>query len=136
MGVSVRVGPVSDELGAPSFVHAFFSTICAYCEAGAWGSKYPALMGPLYKGQIDYVRAKVALEELRAARQELSKVVPAHVVWDLQDRSAQPPWGDRIAATITNLGNYFITSEGRDIFEVLDEALTAAVAERETLFVE
>ena len=33
---------------------------------------------------------------------------------------------DDIAAEVTDLGNYFVSSAGRDVFEVLEGALAAA----------
>jgi 2,3-bisphosphoglycerate-dependent phosphoglycerate mutase len=44
-------------------------------------------------------------------------------VWDVEDRSKRPPWGDDISPDITSLANYFVTDDGRDLFEVFDEAV-------------
>ncbi|WP_426247231.1 Imm70 family immunity protein [Nocardioides sp. LHG3406-4] len=33
------------------------------------------------------------------------------------------PWGDEIAVTITDLANYFVTPDGRQLVDVLDTAL-------------
>lgn len=41
MTVGMTVGSITDELGAPSFVHAFFSTISAHCEPTGRGSLFP-----------------------------------------------------------------------------------------------
>ena len=131
MAVGIRVGQIVDEIGAPSFVHAFFSTICVHCDAGQWGSRFPVLMKQLYDGRVSSERANVALEELREARQLLSRIEPSKVVWDIEDRTARPPWGDHISDSITSLGNYFVSSTGRDVFELLEGALAAAVAGRE-----
>ena len=131
MAVGITVGSITDEIGAPSFVHAFFSTISAYCEPNGWGSHYPHLMNELYQGCLPHEHANVALAELMLAKLQLEKLPPSQVVWDIEDRKAQPPWGTNIAATITNLSNYFVSSTGRDVFSLLEEALAAAGEEQQ-----
>ncbi len=126
MAVGVRVGSIIDEIGAPSFVHAFFSTISAHCEPDGWGSRFPHLIKELYQGHLSYTNALSALNELKEARVHLSTLSPSKVVWDIENTQAQPPWGTNIAATISSLGNYFVSSTGRDVFELLQEALQAA----------
>ena len=136
MTVGIRVGSIADEIGAPSFLHAFFSTVSAYCDTSEWGSRFPNLF-KLYEGHLPSRLAPLAVVELRAAREEaLSKLPPSQVVWDIEDRSAMPPWGTDIAPTITSLGNYFVSSTGRDLFELLEEALQAAASESADAFIE
>lgn len=129
MAVGVTVGSITDELGAPSFVHSFFSTISAHCEPTGWGSHFPHLMNELYQGRLPYVNASLALAELRRAKATLSSLPPTAVVWDIENRQSKPPWGDKIAAHITSLGNYFVSSTGRDVFAILEEALAASAEE-------
>jgi len=126
MAVGITVGSITDEIGAPSFVHAFFSTVSAHCEPNGWGSRFPHLMNELYQGRLPHSHAKAALTELIQAKSLLEKISPSQIVWDIEDRKAQPPWGTNIAATITSLGNYFVSSTGRDLFSLLEEALGAA----------
>jgi hypothetical protein len=123
MAVGITVGSITTEIGASSFVHAFFSTISAHCEPDGWGSRFPHLMNELYQGHLPYSHAGEALKELAQAKALLEKLPPSAVVWDIEDRAAQPPWGKNIAATIINLGHYFITSTGRDVFASLEEML-------------
>jgi len=119
MGVGLRVGNSYREIGAASFFHAFFSTVSAHLEPSGWGSRFPSLMRRLYQGQLRATEAAVARSELTTILTELAKYPPAAVVWDIQDRSKRPPWGDDIDSRITNLANYFVTSDGQDLFEVL-----------------
>jgi hypothetical protein len=126
MAVGLRVGQITDELGSADFVHAFFSTISGNCEE-AWGAKYPFLMNHLYLGHLKAQDAGKALAELRDARTILARLPVAKLIWDIEDASAAPPWGDNIAADITALGNYFVTSVGRDMFAVFEEALQEAI---------
>ncbi len=48
---------------------------------------------------------------------------PTESSGDNEDLQAKPPWGTNISPEITDLSNYFVTSDGRDLFEVLSEAL-------------
>ncbi|MGJ7542290.1 Imm70 family immunity protein [Variovorax sp. LT1R16] len=130
MAVGVTVGSITDELGAPSFVHSFFSTISAHCEPTGWGLRFPHLMNELYQGRLAHGNALLALAELQQAKATLSNLPPADVVWDIENRQSKPPWGDNIAPHITSLGNYFVSSTGRDVFQILEEALEASAEER------
>jgi len=60
----------------------------------------------------------------------LSSLPPSAVVWEIENRQSKPPWGNNIAAEITSLGNYFVSSAGRDVFSILEEALAASAAEQ------
>ena len=127
MTVSLTVGNISDELGSASFLHSFFSTICVRCEDDNWGSKFPHLMNDLYQGKLETEQVNGALAELHEVKVLLSKFPPSQVVWDIESRSVAPPWGDDIAPTITDLGNYFVTSTGRDLIDTMAEALEEAI---------
>ena len=126
MGVGIKVGSIIDEIGSSNFVHAFFSTVSAHCEQGGWGTRFPHLMNELYQGCLPAQSAIAALGELREARAVLALHSPSDVVWDIEDETARPPWGDNIAPTITSLANYFVSSSGRDVFDLLEEAIDAS----------
>ena len=130
MAVGVTVGSITDELGAPSFVHSFFSTISAHCEPTGWGRRFPHLMNELYQGRLPHGNALLALAELQQAKATLSNLPPTSVVWDLENRQSKPPWGDNIAPHITSLGNHFMSSTGRDVFRILEGALVASANEQ------
>ncbi|MHB8064561.1 MAG: Imm70 family immunity protein, partial [Ruminiclostridium sp.] len=59
-------------------------------------------------------------------KENLKKFPPSDVIWDIDDMSKNPPWGSNISSDITDLSNYFVTSDGRDlitiIFKVFDES--------------
>jgi hypothetical protein len=44
---------------------------------------------------------------------------PDQIVWNYENLSAQPPWGDKIATRIRDLSNYFVTSGGKDLIDLL-----------------
>jgi hypothetical protein len=80
-------------------------------------------MNGLYAGELDAGRAQEALRELDEIRAGLRRHAPVEVVWDIEDPTKRPPWGDDISGDITDLGNYFVTDDGRDLLDVLAEAL-------------
>lgn len=123
MTVGLSLGTITDEVGTSEFFHAFFSTISGNLEPRGWGSRFPVLMDGLYQGELPQAKAEAALVELRETRQELSGLDPINVIWDIEDRSKQPPWGVNVSKDITHLGNYFVTSTGRDLFEVMFEII-------------
>lgn len=67
------------------------------------------------------------MEELKIIKQELSNLTPDKVIWDIDDLTKLPPWGDNIAETITDLSNYFVTSDGKQLLDVFENALQASI---------
>lgn len=126
MSVGIRVGNITDEIGSPDFFHAFFSTISVNLEPQGWGSKFPILMKYLYQGGLEAALASDAVAEIKQVRNALKNLPPHRVVWDFEDRSKQPPWGENISPEITSLADYFVTSTGRDLISTLVEALEDA----------
>lgn len=124
MAVGIKVGSIIDEIGDGAFLPAFYSTVSGRLER-QWGQRFPSLM-QLYNGSLPSEEASAALTELADISRELSALPPDEVIWDLEDRTKMPPWGSAIAADITNLSNYFVTSTGRDLIGVLREALEAS----------
>lgn len=108
------------------FLHAFFSTVCGRLENGKWGSRFPHLMNELYQGVLPVKHLAAGTEELSQIKQELAQFAPDQVIWDIDDRSLTPPWGDNISDDITDLSNYFVTSEGEDFLSVFAAALDKA----------
>ncbi|MBA2871433.1 hypothetical protein HNQ85_001703 [Anoxybacillus calidus] len=114
------------EVGHPDFLHSFFSTISFHLEEEGWGTKYPLLMNDLYNDKLKWHDVPKARNQLKEIEEQLSKYSPEQVVWDIDDLSKVPPWGDKISSKVTNLANYFATSEGKTFFEVLYNAMDVA----------
>ena len=126
MAVGFRIDFLWYQIGQEDFLHAFFSTICYRLEQGNWGSKYPHLMNKLYQGELAWEDVKSARKELDDVSKCLKKLKPSDVIWDIDDIEKQPPWENKISHDITDMSNYFVTSDGRDliaiIFKVFDDA--------------
>lgn len=95
-------------------------------ENGKWGSRFPTLMNELYQGTLDKDNVETAIVELKKIQLELQAFSPDKVVWDIDDLSKQPPWGKNISNDITNLSNYFVTSDGEDFITIFFNALEKA----------
>ena len=126
MAVGFKVDYYWYQVGTSDFLHAFFSTICFRLENGKWGSVYPKLMKELYQGRLKNQDINEGMEELGRIKKERKKFPPSYVVWDAEDLKLTPPWGNNISSDITDLSNYFVTNDGRDLISVLNEAMEDA----------
>ena len=83
-------------------------------------------MNELHQGTLPAEHLAAGADELAQIKQELAQFSPNQVIWDIDDRSLTPPWGDNISEDITDLRNYFVTSEGEDFLTVFAAALDKA----------
>ena len=121
-----RVGPIAYPVGTGEFLGSFFDTIAVLLEGGSRGSRFPALASLYENGELAPQLAGAARAQLAEAAVALAAFAPAEVVWDIDDPSLKPPWGDTIAPTIRTLAEYHVTSDGRQLIAVLDTALDAS----------
>lgn len=126
MAVGFKVKFYWYQIGHGNFLHSFFSTVAYNLENGNWGRRFPIIMNELYQGKIERENIGKAIEELSIIKKELQKIGPEKVVWDIEDLSKQPPWGSDISKDITDLSNYFVTSDGNDFLTVFSHALEKA----------
>jgi hypothetical protein len=126
MALSAWVGKGRFEIGNAAFLKAWFSTIFTRLETERWGHLYPTIMHEFYGGKLSHSKVTAALWELEDIRAKLAALAPDQVVWDFEDRNAAPPWGSSISPQITSLADYFVTSDGKDLFEVLRAAFSEA----------
>lgn len=127
MGVSLRVGPIAYPIGAGAFLGAFFDTVTGRLEDGVRGRRFPRLSDLYQHGELEIAHLDGATGELSVIREQLSLLPPSAVIWDLDDPAAAPPWGDDIAPRITDLSNYFVTSDGRQLLDVIQAALDTGI---------
>ena len=114
------------QIGTGDFLHSFFSTVAFNLENKKWGSRFPIIMNKLYQGKLEVEDVDKAIEELKVIQKELMAYGPEKVIWDIEDLSKQPPWGKKISKDITDLSNYFVTSDGEDFLSVFFRALEEA----------
>lgn len=126
MAVGFKVKFYWYQIGNGDFLHSFFSTVAYNLEDKKWGSRFPVIMNKLYQGKVNQEDTDKAIEELSIIKKELQAFTPDKVIWDIEDISKQPPWGNNISKDITDLSNYFITSDGGDFISVFFHALKKA----------
>ncbi len=124
------------QIGTGDFLHSFFSTVALRLENGLWGSKYPVIMNELYQGELPANKTDLAIDELIQIKEGLRGLSSEQVVWDIEDLSKLPPWGNKISPDITDLSSYFVTSDGEDFIGVLERALKTAAEEGDALKIE
>lgn len=130
MGVSVWVGDNVYEIGASSFLNSFFSTVYVTLENERWGSRFPIIMRQLYSGKMTHTQSETAINELQSIRALFGERAPGDLVWDFEDREAVPPGEPKVSSDVNSLADAFITSDGRDLFDVLLEAFAEAMHQR------
>ena len=130
MAVGLKIDFLWYSIGHPDFLHSFFSTICVNLENLNWGSKFPILMKELYQGKLKYENIDSAIRELNEIELLFRKLGTDKAVWDIDNLKLTPPWGDNISPDIHNLSEYFWTSDGYNLFEIIREALEEGKKER------
>lgn len=136
MAVGFKVKYYWYQVGHGDFLHSFFSTISYHLEQNGWGTEYPFLLNELYNGKLENKNIDSAINELGAIKKKLQDFSPSQVIWDIDDLSKSPPWGDNISKDITNLSNYFITSEGEDLIDMLMKALEKGQKTNSDVYIE
>ena len=76
-------------------------------------------MNNLYWGDVPLEFVEKGIAELLSIQEEFKNFLPHEIIWDFEDLSLTPPWGTNIASHIIDLSQYFITSSGSDLFEVM-----------------
>ncbi|BAQ08906.1 hypothetical protein OXB_0434 [Bacillus sp. OxB-1] len=136
MAVGFKVKFYWYQVGHGDFLHSFFSTISYHLEQNGWGTEYPFLLNELYNGKLENKNIESAINELEEIRKKLQEFSPSQVIWDIEDLSKQPPWGDNISNDITNLSNYFVTSDGEDLIDILMKALEKGQKTNSDIYIE
>ncbi|MGY3778481.1 immunity 70 family protein [Isobaculum melis] len=123
MTVGIKVDFLWYSIGTGEFFNSFFSTVYVNLENKKWGSRFPLIMKNLYSGTLDIDELNIAKNELSEIKQELFKLAPNKIIWDAKNLQKSPPWGSNISQDIKTLADYFVTSDGENLFSVLDDAL-------------
>ena len=126
MAVGLFIDPVFYKIGSGSFLNSFFSTIYVKLENNNWGSKYPLIMNDLYNGCVNKNNIDEFKEEISRLRLELKQLHPDQIVWNFEDLSEIPPWGSEVSSEITSMENYFVTSEGYNLIDVIEKSIVAS----------
>lgn len=80
----------------------------------------------LYQGKVDVDKLQFVEQELQTIRNELSLLPVNKLIWNIDDLSKMPPWGTNISKDIRNLSDYYVTSDGNNLLDVLFKAINKA----------
>jgi 2,3-bisphosphoglycerate-dependent phosphoglycerate mutase len=130
MTVGFAVDILWYEVGNPEFLNAFFSTVKYHLCTDHVPDKYPHFLNDLYHGKVKWEDALSTVKEVEDIKLGLKEFEPEAVVWDIENLSKLPPWGNDISKDITDLSNYFVTSDGEDLFDSLINALKKSYEEK------
>ncbi len=126
MTVAIKQENVYTEVGPGSILHAFFSTISANHDNGEWGTRYPVIFGQLYEGKLSEANAIEAKKEIVEIIKELKCLPVEKLVWDIENRSATPPFEYDHQCDKSSLYTYFRTVNGRNLSEeILENIITS-----------
>ena len=115
------------ELGYPSIMKALFNSIAHHLEGREWGSKYPVIMNELYYEGIEVEHLEQGLKEIKEIQEKLKDYAPDQIVWNYEDITISPPWGNRISDNITSLSNYFMSTDGNESIDTIIYAIELAL---------
>lgn len=124
--ICLRLGAEAAIVGLEAQFYALMSTVSINLEPRGWGTKYPMLMRRLYPGLLNAADVRAALEELADIDGKLAKLKPAHLVWDITDRVAQPDPA-QVWLGAPCLGDVFRAPNGERMMDVLRMALITAM---------
>lgn len=136
MSLSLWIEEKSYTIGSSSFLKSFFSTIFIRLENKDWGKLFPVIMNEFYMGELNYKRCDMAIEEVLKIREMFKNFSHDQIVWDFEDINAKPPWGNDISNSITSLSNYFWTSDGKDLFDVLLSVFKEAKSKKRKVIIQ
>ena len=136
MAVGFKVKFYWYQIGHGDFLHSFFSNISYHLEQDGWGTEYPLLLVELNNGKLEHKKIDRTINELESIKKKLQNFSPSQVIWDIEDLSKRPPWGDNISKDITNLSNYFVTSDGEDLIDMLMKALNKGLETNSDVYIE
>ncbi len=136
MGVHLSTSNYIYDIGTSDFLTSFFDTIEYRLTKGLFRKKYPIVLNEFYNGHLKYENLEKAEQELKDIQKRLKKFKPSKVIWDKNDLDKKPPWGNKISSDITDLSNYYVTSNGKDLFDVIFKAIEKAKSEKSGITIE
>lgn len=113
-------------IGTGEFFGAFFDTVTCLLENRQRGKNFPTLRSLYFGKLIEKDNLNSLANELTTIQKQLKDYSPKDIVWNMEDRTVAPPWGTDISEEITNLSNYFVTCNGKQLFDVLNKAIVHA----------
>jgi len=125
--VIITIRNISFDVGYVEITKSLFYSIAHHLERRDWGSKYPVIMKELYYDGIEIEHLEQGLKEIKEIKEKLKEYAPEQIVWDYEDLTVTPPWGNNISQDIINLSNYFRTEDGVESIDNIIYTLEMAI---------
>lgn len=116
MNIATKDGSKIINVGTASFLYSFYSTICLKVPTSIDVSEGICF---LQRGRVSAADCAACAKAFERVREVFLKLSPKEVIWNKDNLSQQPPWGNNISPDITSLGNYFVTASGEDLLKAL-----------------
>lgn len=101
------------DVGNSDIWYALYSTACI-----SFGLKKKKIKNAISFMESGKCKANTGYETARQfnlIRDELSRIPPEKLIYDMRDRKKSAPWINKISPAITSCGNLFTTADGKDL---------------------
>lgn len=105
------------EIGTNNYLFCFYSTV--YVNLAKKYKDISLAIEFLRDGECNGCDGYIIARQFNLIRDRLSNLDVSKIVYDMTDPKKKAPWINNISFVVTSCGNFFITSEGKDlIFEI------------------
>lgn len=121
MTIMSEDGKVFVDVGNIEYWNCFYSTIITNLKN--YINDNSLVMSFIKNGSCEHSDCLSIARELNLIKDKLSMLPPDQIVYDYNDLSKEPPWGSSISSIVTSCGNFFTTSDGRDLISEINIVL-------------
>ena len=122
------------EIGNNDYLYCFYSTI--YTNLSKQSKDISLAIDFLKEGKCKGSDGHEIAREFNLIRDRLSKLDISKIVYDMSNAKAKAPWEDNISPIITSCGNFFVTSEGKDLIFEITSILCYAQIKKVDVYIE
>lgn len=102
------------DMGGVDTWRALTSTICGnFSNANEF---IPLVLSFVETGKCDCSDCLMTARQFNMAHDELAKLPPERMIYDIAHPERTAPWGTNISPVITSCANYFTSGDGQDLF--------------------
>ena len=112
------------KLGSNDYLFCFYSTI--FVNLSRIKQKISLALDFLRTGECKGADGYEIARQFNIIRDELSQLSTDKIVYNMSDPNIKAPWSDKISPVVTSCGNFFTTSEGKDLIYEINTILCYA----------
>lgn len=106
------------DVGSNQIWHSLFSTVSYHLSSHKEEISDALLF--LKNASCSHEIAAKTARQINLIRDMLSQISPENIIYDINDLSVQAPWDGNISEITTSCGNFYTTSDGKDLlFEIV-----------------